>query len=90
MQFYFSMITSQVNTEHSEMIKCLLWEVMGLWLYFQGFVPILFSVIGKEKENSALLSTCCLSAQKSWGSGATMSTADSLCLKSSPANQNSF
>lgn len=47
-------------------------------------------MIGEEKKKAKLLSAGCLSAQKSWGSGATISTADSLCLRSSPANQNPF
>ena len=57
---------------------------------FKGWCQYSFLWLVKGKENSALLSSCCLSAQKSWGSGATISTADSLCLKRSPVNQNSF
>ena len=57
---------------------------------FKGWCQYSCLWLVKGKENSALLSSCCLSAQKSWGSGATISTADSLCLKRSPVNQNSF
>ena len=39
MQCYISVIISSVNTEHSEIIKCLLQEVIGLVLDFQGYVP---------------------------------------------------